>query len=211
MLGRERRREPPVAVVEERALDVTAAMQGTLSFKDPVNLQISGKFEGALDLLGTLVVGEQAQVEAQITGETIVIAGRVQGKVVAKRQMTLKATARVTAEVWTPRLAVEEGAFLDGTCHMTKASEASGAGGLASGASAGQRLPSEETGPRPSGPRTGAGQWLSVEEVAQYLELEPATVRQWAAQGRIPGAKTGEGWRFSKEQLDQWIASERAR
>ena len=32
--------------LEEKILDVDAAMQGSLTFKDPVNLRINGKFEG---------------------------------------------------------------------------------------------------------------------------------------------------------------------
>ena len=32
--------------LEEKILDVDAAMQGNLIFKDPVNLRINGKFEG---------------------------------------------------------------------------------------------------------------------------------------------------------------------
>ncbi|MBI4226739.1 MAG: polymer-forming cytoskeletal protein [Candidatus Omnitrophica bacterium] len=183
MLGRERRGSAAAGpTVEERVLEVTAAMQGTLSFKDPVNLRISGRFDGALETLGTLTIGERAQVSAQITGETIVIAGRVSGKIVAKRQLTLVPPAKVTADLWTPRLAVQDGAMLEGACHMSAATEAA-----------------------PASPV------LSVEEVAQYLELEPAAVRQWAAQGRIPATRDGAGWRFDKSRLDEWIASERAR
>ncbi|OGX38828.1 MAG: hypothetical protein A3C53_06985 [Omnitrophica WOR_2 bacterium RIFCSPHIGHO2_02_FULL_68_15] len=184
MLGRERQKGNAAAgtSAEERVLEVTAAMQGTLSFKDPVNLRISGRFDGTLETLGTLTIGDRAQVDAEITGEIITIAGRVSGKVVATRQLTLVPPARVSADIWTPRLAVREGAIFEGACHMSAAAE------------------TQE-----------AAQALSVDEVAQYLELEPSVVRQWAAQGRIPAAPEGNGWRFEKGRLDAWIASERAR
>ena len=184
MLGRERQKGHTAAgaSAEERVLEVTAAMQGTLSFKDPVNLRIGGRFEGTLETLGTLTIGDQAQVTAQITGESITIAGRVSGKVVATRQLTLVPPARVLADVWTPRLVVQEGAILEGACHMSAAAD-----------------------------HQDAGQVLSVDEVAQYLELEPSVVRQWASQGRIPAAADGGSWRFEKGRLDAWIASERAR
>ena len=42
-----RRKEAQVPA-EEKILDVTASMQGTISFKDPVNLRILGSFEGKL-------------------------------------------------------------------------------------------------------------------------------------------------------------------
>lgn len=182
MLGRPRQgRKSAAEAPADRGLEVTAAMQGTLAFKDPVNLRISGRFDGTLDTLGSLTIGERAQVQAQITGETIVIAGRVDGKIVARRHLTLLAGARVTGEIWTPRLVVEDGASLEGTCRMREA--------------AGE----------------GASTWLTPEEVAQYLEVEPAVVHQWATQGRIPAVRDGDAWRFEKAQLDHWIATERAK
>ena len=120
-------------------------------------------------------------MEAQITGESITVAGRVRGKIVAKRSLRLIPPARVTGEITTPNLAVEEGAVLDGTVHMEEA--------------AGQ----------------APALLLSIEEVAQYLEVEPTVVQQWASQGRIPAVRDGEGWRFEKQRLDRWVASERAR
>ena len=46
----------------EKVLDVDATMQGTLTFRDPVNLRINGSFEGNLDTKGNLTIGENATV-----------------------------------------------------------------------------------------------------------------------------------------------------
>ena len=59
----------------EKILDVDAAMQGSLIFKDPVNLRINGRFEGTLNTKGSLMIGENAVVDADISGDSIVIAG----------------------------------------------------------------------------------------------------------------------------------------
>ena len=104
---------------ESRLLDVTASMQGSLTFQEPVNLRISGRFEGTLETQGNLVVGEQALVQADITGEEITVAGRVTGKVVAKGSLRLTSSAVLTGEIWTPVLQVEPGAQLEGSVHMT--------------------------------------------------------------------------------------------
>ncbi|MFA6610525.1 MAG: polymer-forming cytoskeletal protein, partial [Candidatus Omnitrophota bacterium] len=58
---------------EEKILDVDAAMQGSLIFKDPVNLRINGRFEGLLNTKGNLMIGEAAAVNADITGDSIII------------------------------------------------------------------------------------------------------------------------------------------
>ncbi len=116
MIGKNRGR---VATPETRILDVSASMQGSLSFQEPVSLRISGRFEGTLQTKGDLTIGEHAVVKAEITGDAITIAGQVAGKVVAKSSLKIVSPAVVTGEIWTPVLRVEEGARLDGAVHMT--------------------------------------------------------------------------------------------
>jgi len=103
---------------EDKILDVDAAMQGTLSFKEAVNLRINGRFEGVLETKGNLTIGENAVVFADITGDNIVIGGKVKGKVIAKERLTLLPTAFMQGEVIPAKLNVAEGAIVEGTCHM---------------------------------------------------------------------------------------------
>lgn len=103
---------------EEKILDVDAAMQGTLSFKDPVNLRINGKFEGTLETKGNLTIGQTANVFADINGDIIVVEGRVKGKIVAKGSLILLSTAVVEGEIFPAKLNIEEGGIFDGKCSM---------------------------------------------------------------------------------------------
>ena len=104
--------------IEEKILDVDASMQGTLSFKDPVNLRINGKFEGNLEVKGNLTIGNTALVNADIIGDNIIIGGRVRGKITAKERLTLLPAAIVDGDIYTAKLNVAEGAILEGRCHM---------------------------------------------------------------------------------------------
>lgn len=104
--------------VEEKILDVDASMQGTLSFKDAVNLRINGKFEGNLEVKGNLTIGNTAVVNADIIGDNIIIGGRVRGKITAKERLTLLPTSIVDGDIHPARLNVAEGALLEGKCHM---------------------------------------------------------------------------------------------
>ncbi len=104
--------------VDEKLLDVDASMQGTLSFKDPVNLRVNGRFDGNLDVRGTLTIGPTAIVHAIIEGDNIVIGGRVKGRITAKESLTLLPTAIVEGDVFPARLNVTEGAILEGKCSM---------------------------------------------------------------------------------------------
>ena len=102
----------------ERTIDINAQMQGTLSFKDAVNLKINGNFNGTLEAKGTLTVGNAAFVEAHITGENIIIAGKVRGDIVAKKMLVLMPTAVLTGNISTPKLNIVEGAIFQGKCQM---------------------------------------------------------------------------------------------
>lgn len=176
MLGKAKKK------IEEKILDVDASMQGTLSFKDPVNLQINGKFEGTLDTKGALTIGEKAFVNANIIGDEVTIAGRVTGEIVANKSLKLVAPARVDGTIKTPLLYVAEGAVLNGNCQMTGDVKVLSKGHV---------------------------DLMSADEVARYLEIEPSLVYEWATQGKLPAVRTGDTFRFDKTKIDEWIASER--
>ncbi len=102
----------------ERWLEVDASMTGTLTFKDPVNLQINGKFDGTLDTKGNLSIGPTAKVKATIRGEGISVAGEVSGTITATTYLKLLPSACVTGKVISPRVIMEDGAVLQGSLEM---------------------------------------------------------------------------------------------
>ncbi len=103
---------------EEKTIEINAQMQGTLSFKDPVNLKINGNFNGTLEVQGTLTIGSTAFVEAHINGENIIVAGKVRGDVIARRMLVLMPSAVLTGNISTPKLNIVEGAVFQGQCQM---------------------------------------------------------------------------------------------
>lgn len=46
---------------------------------------------------------------------------------------------------------------------------------------------------------------MSVEEVAQYLNLSTQTIYNWLHKRRINGIKIGKVWRFDKQEIDSWL------
>ena len=104
--------------VEEKLLDVDAAMQGNLTFKDPVNLRINGKFEGNLEVRGNLTIGATATVSGDIIGDNIVVGGKTKGKIIAKERLTLLPTAILEGEIYPAKLNITEGAIFQGRCFM---------------------------------------------------------------------------------------------
>lgn len=48
-------------------------------------------------------------------------------------------------------------------------------------------------------------QLMTIEEVAQYLQVSRFTVYRLAKGRTIPATKIGHQWRFHKEEIDQWV------
>ncbi|MBI3996961.1 MAG: helix-turn-helix domain-containing protein [Candidatus Omnitrophica bacterium] len=46
---------------------------------------------------------------------------------------------------------------------------------------------------------------LSIEDVARWLGVDRKTVYSLARQGKLPGFKVGNQWRFNQEMLRAWI------
>jgi len=49
------------------------------------------------------------------------------------------------------------------------------------------------------------GEVLNLQETAEYLRVCEATVYSYAKQGKLPGRKMGNKWRFSKKALDRFL------
>ena len=49
---------------------------------------------------------------------------------------------------------------------------------------------------------------MTIDEVAEYLDLHPLTVRRLARDGEIPAFKVGRQWRVKRAILDRWLAEE---
>jgi cytoskeletal protein CcmA (bactofilin family) len=91
-------------------IDTQADVEGTLRGKDA---HVLGRFRGQIELSGRLVLGEGARVEARVTADVVEIAGDFKGDLKA-RSLTLLEKGRLDGTVDAQRLAVREGAMLNG-------------------------------------------------------------------------------------------------
>jgi len=48
-------------------------------------------------------------------------------------------------------------------------------------------------------------EFLTAEEVAEYLRLPLSTVYKLVQDKRLPGFKVGKHWRFRREAFQEWI------
>lgn len=179
----------PVIESRERILEIDAATQGALTFKDPVNILISGRFEGSLEAVGSLTVGEKAQVKAQLRSDRVVILGEMVGSVYAVESLRIAAGGRLIGDVQAPNLIVEAGGVLHGEVSMITSTAAK---------------------INDSRLITFSDMW-DVDQLAAHLSVERSMIFEWADSGRLPGVKDENGWRFDKRKVDEWVTSGKIR
>ena len=94
-------------------------IEGTLKFENSV--LIEGKFKGEIHSEhGQLVVGESAEVEADISGGVITVRGKVTGSVTASQRVHLQDRGVFSGQLTTPSLQMDESVTFDGSCSMPK-------------------------------------------------------------------------------------------
>ncbi len=90
--------------------------QGKLHFQGSV--RIDGTFKGEVESKGTLVIGKEAKVEAEVNVGQMIVSGHIQGEITATEKVVLHRTANLVGHLKTPVLVIEEGAVLEGQITM---------------------------------------------------------------------------------------------
>ncbi len=78
------------------------------------DLVVDGKIEGEIDSDGSLTVGENARVRAEIRTRSVVIYGKVHGNITVAERVELKANAELVGDIKAATLSIEAGAIFVG-------------------------------------------------------------------------------------------------
>lgn len=82
------------------------------------NIRIDGRLKGTIHTKGRLVIGATGVIEGEIICENADIEGVFVGKINVNQLLSLKATAKLTGDIITSKLAIEPGAMFSGACSM---------------------------------------------------------------------------------------------
>ncbi len=94
-------------------------LTGEATFK--AMLRVDGHLSGRISSdSGTLIVGNNGQVDADIQVAVAVIHGTINGDIVASQRLELGRAARVNGNIQTPSLVIEQGAVFEGSCRMAQ-------------------------------------------------------------------------------------------
>jgi len=91
-------------------------IEGTLELEGEVKLEgnITGKVSGT----GVVVIGEHANLQADVSAPTIIVHGVVRGELHAADRLELHRTAKMKGVIRAVRLRIDEGAVFEGECKM---------------------------------------------------------------------------------------------
>lgn len=95
-----------------------AEFVGTLKLSG--SFRIDCEFSGAIVSDGRVIVGEAADIRADIRAREVVILGAVSGDVWASRLLSIGAQGRLQGGIETPCLEVEKGGVFNGTTRMLR-------------------------------------------------------------------------------------------
>ncbi len=88
--------------------------KGTLTFDGTV--RIDGSVAGEIRSNGTIILGEHAVVEGDVSAGTIVSGGKITGNVMATGKVHLLPTAVLRGDVMAPLVQMDEGVSFHGNC-----------------------------------------------------------------------------------------------
>ena len=92
--------------------------EGKLLFDEIVRLD--GAFRGEITSRDTLIVGDTADIQAEIIVGSLILSGRFKGNIKANGKVELRAPARVEGNIETPTLVIEEGVLFNGNLIMKR-------------------------------------------------------------------------------------------
>jgi cytoskeletal protein CcmA (bactofilin family) len=93
-----------------------ARFNGTLELEGAVHIE--GQCEGSIRAKGQLSVGANGSALGELAGSTVLVAGRVEGTVIASEVLHVLPTGNLKGEAFYQRLQVDPGGIIDGSSHQ---------------------------------------------------------------------------------------------
>jgi cytoskeletal protein CcmA (bactofilin family) len=107
---------PPAADAQTSVIANNATWKG--DFESTGTLHVHGRVEGSLRAKDNVIIAEEADVDATILADKVIVAGLVKGTIRCGSRFEVLPDGRVSADIHTPTLVIHEGANVDGQIRM---------------------------------------------------------------------------------------------
>lgn len=108
--------ETPASDRIENVIGATATFIGEL--KCDGGVRIDGVFEGTVETMGNVIIGETAKVVADLIGRNISISGAVKGNINASGRLEILSTGLVWGDIQVGSFLIDEGGVFSGRSEM---------------------------------------------------------------------------------------------
>ena len=117
MLKKEKKRPQVEAGTISTLLGRDLELEGTLTFKETI--RVDGRIKGHLvSEKGTIIVGDNAEIDADMRVGVAIIRGKVNGPVEASDRIEVYAPAHVNGDISAPIVTIDSGVVFNGKCQM---------------------------------------------------------------------------------------------
>lgn len=82
------------------------------------DIRIAGKCDGEVLSKGKLIVTSSGIIDGSVNAKDADVAGKVEGELRVSNKLILRQSAVIDGDIYTKTLIVEEGAEMNGACHM---------------------------------------------------------------------------------------------
>ena len=99
---------------------VSSSMRIEGELKSQGNIKIDGIINGKVHTAQDLIVGPNAQIDADLIAGNASIAGAVKGNVTVKGSLVIMETGKIIGNISCAYLGIREGAYFSGACKMAE-------------------------------------------------------------------------------------------
>lgn len=108
--------DSPVSDRIENVIGPTATFIGEL--KCDGGVRIDGVFQGSLETMGNIIVGETAKVVADMVGRNVSVSGAVKGNITASGRLEILSTGLLWGDIRVASFLIDEGGVFSGRSEM---------------------------------------------------------------------------------------------
>lgn len=103
-------------------LGANTSIEGIIDFQG--SIRIDGNVKGKIfSSQGSLIVGEDAVINADITVDSVTVMGEINGAIDAGSKIDAHPPAKITGDLHSPVISIKAGVILNGKCNMKKRSK----------------------------------------------------------------------------------------
>jgi cytoskeletal protein CcmA (bactofilin family) len=116
MFGGKNRKESEDGRELNTILGKGSVIEGKIIIKNGV--RVDGRVVGEISSTGTITVGDNGEIEGDITAIRAIVGGKVKGRINASAKAVLEANSVFIGDLQTATLMIDEGAMFEGRCLM---------------------------------------------------------------------------------------------